>query len=64
MNLSKLLRLGYKTLSILNTANVIASGNPNKIARHIVRRQLVKKAGTFGVTHKRRGHYNTFWTVH
>ena len=40
--LSKLIRSGYKALSVLNTANVIASGNPNKIARHLARKKTTR----------------------
>ena len=32
----------YRALSVLNTAAVVASGNPGKIAKHVARKRTVK----------------------
>lgn len=42
--LGKLIGKGYRGLSILNTLNVIASGNPTKIAKHVQRKRAVSIA--------------------
>ena len=40
-----LIRTLYRLLGLANTARHIASGNPERIARHLVRRQTVKLGG-------------------
>lgn len=41
---AKLISGGYKALSRANTASVILSGNPAKIAKHGIRKLSVRKA--------------------
>lgn len=39
--LSKLIGKGYKALSLANTINVVLSGDPVRISRHMTRKKTV-----------------------
>jgi len=44
--LGKLARSLWRAASLVNTANIILSGNPNRIAKHYVRKTLYKRGST------------------
>lgn len=43
--LASAIRAAYRTLGIVNTAYVVTTGNPAKIAKHIARKRTVKFGG-------------------
>lgn len=45
--LGKLARLLWRSASVVNTANIVLSRDPTRIAKHLVRRRLVKRSGRF-----------------
>lgn len=44
--LRALIRSGYRALGILNTASHVASGDPGRIVKHLLRRKTVKFGGS------------------
>ena len=38
-----LIRMLFKTASLLNTAKILSSGNPRRIGKHLVRRTVLKR---------------------
>lgn len=52
--LSKLARGLYKAAGIANAVNIYASGNPERIIRHVVRKRMYKSFGRIGRYGKRR----------
>ena len=51
--LKRLIRKSYRALSVVNTADVVLSGNPVKIAKHLARKRTVK-LGSHLVKHSKR----------
>lgn len=45
--LGKLARLLWRSASVVNTTNIVLSRDPARIAKHLVRKRLVKRSGVF-----------------
>lgn len=43
----------YRGLSLLNTLNILLSGNPKRIQRHLIRKTVYKDLSKIGRYHKR-----------